>query len=77
MWFSLGSTPPRRLRKAKLPRGRAAWPPPVQDHLEKCGDCREEYEALLTALRAEQGWTPVRLIWARLRQFFRTDRRGA
>ncbi len=51
--------------------------PLAQDHLEKCGDCREEYEALLTALRAEQGWTPVRLIWARLRQFFRTDRSGA
>lgn len=51
--------------------------PLVQDHLEKCGDCGEEYEALLTALRAEQGWTPVRLIWARLRQFFRTDRSGA
>ncbi len=51
--------------------------PLVQDHLEKCGDCREEYEALLTALRAEQGWTPAWLIWARLRQFFRTDRSGA
>ena len=26
--------------------------PLVQDHLEICGECREEYEALLTALRA-------------------------
>lgn len=26
--------------------------PLVQDHLERCGDCREEFEALLTALRA-------------------------
>ena len=26
--------------------------PLVQDHLERCRDCREEYEALLTALRA-------------------------
>lgn len=24
--------------------------PLVADHLEKCGDCREEFEALLTAL---------------------------
>jgi len=51
----------------------AAAMPLVQDHLEKCGDCREEYEALLEALRAEQGWTPVRLIWARLRRVFRAD----
>jgi len=27
--------------------------PLVQDHLERCGDCREEFEALLAALRAE------------------------
>lgn len=26
--------------------------PLVQDHLERCRDCREEFEALLTALRA-------------------------
>ncbi len=26
--------------------------PLVQDHLERCDDCREEFEALLTALRA-------------------------
>ena len=26
--------------------------PLVQDHLERCRDCREEYEALLEALRA-------------------------
>lgn len=51
----------------------AAAMPFVQDHLKKCGDCREEYETLLEALRAEQGWKPVRLIWARLRQFFRAD----
>ena len=30
----------------------AAAMPLVQDHLDKCGDCREEFEALLTALRA-------------------------
>jgi hypothetical protein len=26
--------------------------PLVQDHLERCGDCREEFEALLAAVRA-------------------------
>jgi hypothetical protein len=26
--------------------------PLVRDHLERCGDCREEFEALLAALRA-------------------------
>lgn len=25
--------------------------PLVQDHLEKCGECREEYEALLKAMK--------------------------
>jgi hypothetical protein len=28
--------------------------PLVQDHLERCRDCREEFEALLAALRALQ-----------------------
>lgn len=51
----------------------AAAMPLVQDHLDKCGDCREEYQALFDALRAEQGWMPVRLVWARLRRFFRAD----
>lgn len=27
--------------------------PLVQDHLDRCGDCREEFEALLAALRME------------------------
>jgi len=26
--------------------------PLVQDHLDRCSDCREEFEALLAALRA-------------------------
>ena len=26
--------------------------PLMQDHLERCADCREEFEALLAALRA-------------------------
>lgn len=30
----------------------AAAMPLVQDHLERCGDCREEFEALLAALRS-------------------------
>lgn len=30
----------------------AAVMPLVQDHLNRCKDCREEYEALLAALRA-------------------------
>lgn len=27
--------------------------PLVQDHLDRCNDCREEFEALLAALKAE------------------------
>ncbi|GAB4557130.1 MAG: hypothetical protein Kow0047_01230 [Anaerolineae bacterium] len=30
----------------------AAAMPLVEDHLQRCGDCREEFEALLAALRA-------------------------
>ena len=26
--------------------------PLVQEHLDRCGDCRDEYEALLVALKA-------------------------
>jgi predicted anti-sigma-YlaC factor YlaD len=26
--------------------------PLVQDHLDRCGECREEFEALMMALRA-------------------------
>jgi hypothetical protein len=29
--------------------------PLVQEHLEICGECREEFEALLLALGAEEG----------------------
>lgn len=28
--------------------------PLVQDHLERCGECKEEFEILLEALKAEQ-----------------------
>lgn len=33
-------------------RNAAEAMPLVQDHLSRCGNCREEYEALLAALRA-------------------------
>ncbi len=51
----------------------AAAMPLVQDHLDKCGDCREEYEALLSALRASEGSLSVDLIWTRLRRLFGAD----
>lgn len=41
--------------------------PLVEDHLQKCGDCREEFEVLLEALR-EEGRGPVGRLWARLRR---------
>jgi hypothetical protein len=41
--------------------------PLVEDHLEKCGDCREEFEALLEALR-EGDRGPVGRLWVRLRR---------
>lgn len=28
--------------------------PLIEDHLQRCGECREEYEALLAALKAVQ-----------------------
>ena len=34
-------------------KGAAEALPLVQDHLNHCHNCREEFEALLTALRAE------------------------
>lgn len=40
----------------------AATIPLVEDHLQKCGDCREEFDALLEALRAEEGSGPVGLL---------------
>lgn len=42
--------------------------PLVQDHLDKCGDCREEFEALLTALRSQQESAPMSGLWSRLRR---------
>ena len=45
----------------------AAAMPLVGDHLNKCGDCREEFELLLEALR-EEGRGPVGRMWSRLRR---------
>ncbi len=46
--------------------------PLVQDHLAKCGDCREEFEMLLEALRASErtsgAWEPIWRLWVRLRR---------
>lgn len=46
--------------------------PLVQDHLEKCGDCREEFELLLEMLKAtghhSGAWSPLRRFWTRLRR---------
>lgn len=51
----------------------AAAMPLVQDHLEKCGDCREEFEMLLEALRATEGAAgSVGSLWARMRRMFGT-----
>jgi hypothetical protein len=45
--------------------------PLVKDHLDKCGDCREEFEALLKALQTEEDSTgPVSHLWSRLRRSF-------
>lgn len=43
--------------------------PVVYHHLQMCGECREEYEALYHALRAGSG--SASRIWARLRRFLR------
>lgn len=51
----------------------AAAMPLVQEHLQMCGECREEYRALLDALRAERGWAPARLVWIRLRRLLRGE----
>ncbi len=49
--------------------------PLVRDHLRMCGECREEFEALLAALRATDGYRAggagaVRRIWRRVRRAF-------
>jgi hypothetical protein len=46
--------------------------PLVQDHLEKCGDCHEEFEMLLETLReserASGAWEPIWRLWVRVRR---------
>jgi hypothetical protein len=45
--------------------------PLVKDHLDKCGDCREEFEALIEALQTEiDSPGPVSHLWSRLRRSF-------
>ncbi len=50
----------------------AAAMPLVQDHLEKCGDCREEFEMLLEALKASErtggAWELIWRLWVRVRR---------
>lgn len=46
----------------------AATMPLVEGHLQTCADRREEFEALLEALRAEEGAGPVGRLWSRLRR---------
>lgn len=48
--------------------------PLVRDHLDRCGDCREEYQAFLVALRAGHAQTPARLIWNTLRSYLQLFR---
>lgn len=45
--------------------------PLVKDHLDKCGDCREEFEALLYALLKIQGYGPLRRFWISVRRRFK------
>lgn len=50
----------------------AAAMPLVQDHLEKCGDCREEFEMLLEALKTSERTSgalePIWRLWDRVRR---------
>jgi hypothetical protein len=52
----------------------AAAMPLVEDHLEKCGDCREEFEMLLEALRTSEStpgaWESLWRLWVRVRRAF-------
>jgi predicted anti-sigma-YlaC factor YlaD len=47
----------------------AAAMPLIHNHLQKCSDCREEFEALLTAVRSMEGrnggsvFDSVRRLW--------------
>ncbi|MDP9485523.1 MAG: hypothetical protein M3Q49_06995 [Actinomycetota bacterium] len=56
----------------------AAAMPLVQDHLDRCGDCREEFEALLEALKTTERTpgvgSPLRRLWRRARRAFGSSR---
>ena len=49
--------------------------PLVRDHLNRCGDCREEFEALLLALRMMDAPAPVRRLNIYARRLLRAMRR--
>jgi hypothetical protein len=51
----------------------AAAMPLVEHHLSMCDGCRDEYQALLSALRTSRGSLSVKLLWDRLRDAFRSD----
>ncbi len=47
--------------------------PLVEHHLSMCDGCRDEYQALLRTLRFSRASLPVKLLWSRLRDSFRSD----
>lgn len=53
--------------------GAAEAMPLVEEHLRECDDCREEFEALLEALRVEEGSGQVGRLWPRLRRALDAD----
>jgi hypothetical protein len=50
----------------------AAAMPLVEHHLSTCDGCRDEYQALLSALRTSRGSLSAKLLWDRLRDSFRS-----
>jgi hypothetical protein len=50
----------------------AAAMPLVEHHLSTCDGCRDEYQALLRALRTSRGSLSAKLLWDRLRDSFRS-----
>ncbi|CAN5770428.1 hypothetical protein BH23ACT11_BH23ACT11_17570 [soil metagenome] len=51
----------------------AAAMPLVHNHLQKCGDCREEFEALLAAMRAVEAGGNGDGILGSFRRFWRRE----
>ncbi len=54
----------------------AAAMPLIHNHLQKCGDCREEFEALLAAVRAMENSNGNNILDA-VRRFWRGGRNGS